>query len=34
LGLELLVAAGSGRDLVDQASTGQIALIVTKKVAG
>ena len=32
--VDLLVAAGSGRDLVDQASTGQIALIVTKKVAG
>jgi hypothetical protein len=32
--VDLLVPAAVGKDLADQASTGQIALIVTKKVAG
>ena len=32
--VDLLVAAASGTNLVDQASTGQIALIITRKVAG
>jgi SAF domain len=32
--VDLLVSSAAGSDLVDQASTGEIALIVTKKVAG
>jgi hypothetical protein len=32
--VDLLVATVAGKNLVDQASTGQIALIITKKAAG